>query len=98
MKSLFNYRVTPYVFAFLIAASIFPPWVRTYSTGELAMSTSPAGYGFILDPPTPEFEEAVFGLQVDWSRLLLEYFAIIGTGAFVVCIGLIKSNSREKIG
>ena len=54
----------------LIAVSLlFPPWASTYQTQGISQVRRPAGYGFLLAPPSPQSNSNRYGITVDWSRL-----------------------------
>ena len=95
MKDLLNKQITPFILAFLVAASLIPPWISTLSVQGAPKSKNPVAYAFILDPPARAYDDEAFGIEVDWSRLVLEYFSIIGIGAFVICI---KAANKDKLG
>jgi hypothetical protein len=59
-----------------IAAGLFPPWLYTVHA-QGAHTLSNAGYSFILKPPPPKEDYAPFGIQLDTSRLLIEWACIL---------------------
>jgi hypothetical protein len=67
-------------FAFVLAG-LFPPWLHTYD-GPAGHARSDAGYAFILSPPPLKGMPERYGVQLDTSRLLIEWvcvFAVSGT-------------------
>ena len=64
------------VVAFILSG-LFPPWIATFSPPSGQQAQTPAGYHLIFDPP-PEIRKNRFaGVQIDRTRLLIQW-AIIG--------------------
>ena len=66
------------VVAFVLSG-LFPPWITTFSPpGGGQMAQTPAGYHSIFDPPPlANPKSLVAGVQIDSTRLLVQW-AIIG--------------------
>jgi hypothetical protein len=61
-----------------VATCLFPPWQYTADRNgsEGFHSRKPAGYSSIFSPPTPKYEGVNYGVQIDSSRLGIEWAAI----------------------
>lgn len=63
------------------------PWNFTYTRTGAAVVYESAGYDFITSTPDPARREALFGIQIDWARVLLELAAIaVVTGGLYVTL------------
>ena len=70
------------VFLFL---GLFPPWVYTFNA-QSVHAERPAYYAFIALPPNPERDAPAFGVSIDMSRLVIQWFvlaAAVGFGVFI---------------
>jgi CheY-like chemotaxis protein len=63
------------IFALLIA-TLFPPWLYTTHVRNSTTAKKSAGYGCILTPPKPERDEYDKGIELDVSRLMVEWLCI----------------------
>ena len=86
-QSRVSLRVVSVGAAFLVASLLFPPWSFTYQREGISQIRKPAGYAFLLNPPTPQTENILCGIVLDWSRLGAQLLAItVTTGAvWYVC-------------
>src|ERR1051325_3384476 len=63
-----------------VLTALFPPWVRRLDTSR-THTRRDAGYSFVLSPPMlPTRDEQFYSIQLDTSRLLLEWACILATG------------------
>ena len=75
--------------ALIVASLLFPPWAYTFQTAGISQVRKPAGYGFVLAPPTPEHlengDDVLFGIVLDWSRLTAQVaaLALLTTGGWL---------------
>lgn len=60
-----------------ILALLFPPWIYTFQRPGMGKISKPAGFGFILSPPTPERLGPFYGISIDTTRLMIEFVIII---------------------
>lgn len=60
-----------------------PPWKITHHTNYFSKDT-PIGHYSIYNPPKPVAEDARAGLQIDWTRLLLEWFVVLASSGLVL--------------
>ena len=58
-----------------VLTCVFPPWQYTFD-GNGAHSRNPAGYFFILTPPSGKNASAYYGVQIDLARLFLHWAAL----------------------
>jgi hypothetical protein len=58
-----------------IAMGIYPPWTYTLDASEIHRK-KPAGYSLIIAPPAPERNGTAHGVQLDLSRLLLQWLIL----------------------
>lgn len=72
-----------------ILMSIIPPWKYEVDWGR-AKKESPAGYSFILTPPTPTANVSRTSVSIDFNRLLIQWAALGGIAALLVI------NRREE--
>jgi len=70
----FSRAVLVIALAATISAALFPPWLYTLHAAGMYAKRD-AGLGFILDPPN-RFASEVWGIQLDFPRLLLEWVCI----------------------
>lgn len=64
---------------------LFPPWTDTFHRAGMKAVEKPAGYSFLLTPPSSErITSAYYGVQIDFSRLLLQWFLMAIAGGGVV--------------
>ena len=82
--------------AAFVLAGLFPPWLKTFDA-QAIHSRRNAGYAFILSPPEPEGHRPYDGIQLDTTRLLIEWSCILvfaGT-AWFLC-GVSKPRHDES--
>jgi hypothetical protein len=85
------------VLLFLIAA-LFPPWVYTFDRNG-SHSHSPAGYQFILSAPTPQESGPLYGVEIDLTRLAVEWVSILAASSAVwFCWGTIVFKALKWTG
>jgi hypothetical protein len=80
-----------------VLCGLFPPWLYTYDV-TATHSRSDAGYSFILSPPLKRGRiTTADGIQLDTSRLLIEWACILAaTGAgWLLTTG--KSKGKEQL-
>lgn len=65
-----------------ILMSIIPPWKYAVDWGR-AKKESPAGYSFILTPPTPTSNMNRTSVSIDFHRLLIQWAALGGVAALL---------------
>ncbi len=65
-----------------ILTSIIPPWKYAVDWGR-AKKESPAGYSFILTPPTPTSNMNRTSVSIDFHRLLIQWAALGGVAALL---------------
>ena len=76
----------------LIACCLFPPWIYTFKANGIYSEES-AGYSLFINPPAKKTNNPKFGVKLDTSRLLLQFFMVsISTGLGV----FIFQNKRQK--
>ena len=74
-----------------VLSGLFPPWVYTFSSPRGAGPTEkPAGYHLIFAPPLPAYDHRFDGVQIDYTRLLIQW-AMIG----VVVAGATALKRKE---
>lgn len=83
-KKVFNVLLLAF-----ILMSIIPPWKYEVDWGR-AKKESPAGYSFILTPPTPTANVSRTSVSIDFNRLLIQWAALGGIAALLVI------NRREE--
>lgn len=67
----------------IIILCLFPPWIYTFN-GMGIHSEKPAGYAFIIHPPSPEKDTVAFGVRIDAPRLFIQLsIAIVATSLSV---------------
>jgi hypothetical protein len=68
-----------------IAMGTFPPWTYTLDL-ESVHREKPAGYALIVSPPPPEKDAPAYGVQIDFSRLLIQWLILVAAtgGLFLV--------------
>ncbi|MEN3759310.1 hypothetical protein [Aeromonas veronii] len=72
-----------------VLMSIIPPWKYAVDWGRVKKE-SPAGYSFILTPPTPTADVSRTSVSIDFNRLLIQWAALGGIAALLVI------NKREE--
>ena len=60
-----------------VLTGLFPPWITTFNPPGGQMAQTPAGYHLIFDPPPATRKNKFAGVQIDSTRLLVQW-AIIG--------------------
>ena len=76
----------------LIVCCLFPPWIYTFKASGMYSEES-AGYSLFINPPAKKSKNPRFGVKLDTSRLLLQFFMIsISTGLGV----FISQNKQQK--
>ena len=73
-----------------VLSGLFPPWIYTLNPPGARPTENPAGYHLIFDPPTPATKLRLAGIQIDYTRLLIQW-AVIG----VVVAGAIALKRKE---
>ncbi|MCP4331655.1 MAG: hypothetical protein GY785_03275 [Gammaproteobacteria bacterium] len=72
-----------------ILAGLFPPWLYTLHVNNIDRE-KPAGYAPIFDPPYPENDDIRYGVELDVSRLTVQWVVILtATG---LCVFLTTSR------
>lgn len=69
----------------IILMGIFPPWTYTFKY-KTANSSEPAGYGFILSPPAKKSKALPHGIELDVTRLCVQWLIVsfaTGLGVFL---------------
>ena len=63
----------------IIFMGLFPPWTYTFKGGlrGTAYSREPAGYGFILDPPEKQSNQVFYGIELDTTRLFVQFVTVL---------------------
>ena len=81
--------------ALIVLMGVFPPWVYTFDARSVH-SRKPAGYYFILTPPTPENTSQAYGVRLDVSRLLVQWLVVATSvaGFFLISKKQLASASR----
>ncbi len=64
------------ILAFILTG-LFPPWITTFSPPGGQMAQTPAGYRPIFNPPPAARKNKFAGVQIDHTRLLIQW-AMIG--------------------
>jgi hypothetical protein len=59
-----------------ILACLFPPWLYSLNGPNGIHSRKPAGYYFIAKPPAPESSYPTYGVEIDLTRLAIEWAAL----------------------
>ncbi|MBI4027691.1 MAG: hypothetical protein HY360_22075 [Verrucomicrobia bacterium] len=82
--------------AVLIAAllGLFPPWVQTYHHVQVGYSRVPTRYAFIGTPPSPQSGGPYYGVQVDLTRLLLQWFVVVLIAGGLACT--LRDDSKKE--
>ena len=62
--------------AVVILMGLFPPWTYTFSHNP-SISKEPAVYGFILEPPKKKKNSVSFGLELDITRLSVQWIIVL---------------------
>lgn len=68
-----------------VLMGLFPPWTYTLDLQSIHRE-KPAGYALIVSPPEPERGSPAFGVTIDISRLIVQWFvlaAATGLGVFM---------------
>ena len=71
--------------AIIILMGLFPPWKYTFNY-KTAFSEEPAGYGFLLSPPKKKEESVTHGIELDMTRLCVQWIIVslaAGLGVFL---------------
>jgi len=61
----------------IVIMGLFPPWASTF-TYMSADSKRPAGYAFVLTPPTPQQDRPAYGVVIDVPRLIVQWSVVLG--------------------
>ena len=69
----------------LVAMGLYPPWTYTFDAQSIH-SEKPAGYDLIFTPPLPERDAPAFGVRMDISRLLIQWFVLAAATTAVVLL------------
>lgn len=67
-----------------------PPWTYTFKHTS-TYSERPAGYYFIVSPPSPIAASRAHGIKIDASRLFIQWITTI----VAVSIGLMLAAKKE---
>jgi hypothetical protein len=71
----------------VVLTGLYPPWVQTFYRARMKR---PAGYSLLFTPP----QVSGGGVEIDWSRLLLQWILIaVVFGAVVWVLGRKKSDA-----
>lgn len=78
----------------IVLMGLFPPWQHTCNVGMYDIhSEQPAGYFFIASKPQAKSESKYAGIEIDTSRLLIQWVIVATlTAAF-----LITFNTKHKL-
>lgn len=77
----------------MILMGLFPPWTHTFKYKSVD-SREPAGYSFILTPPEKKQQSIPFGIELDVTRLSVQWIIVIlATGLGVMLISVKKDGS-----
>lgn len=78
--------IIAFAVAGFIGTSVYVPWEHTFQEQGISQITRPAGYHLIFSPPEPRSKRPQFGVSLDISRLLIQYFVIVVSfsGAFII--------------
>jgi len=71
---------------------LFPPWKYTFNS-SMGHSEEPAGYAFIAFPPSRRVNNAMNGVEIDATRLLIQWAMAILASGFGV---LVNSTRKEE--
>ena len=75
----------------VVLMGLFPPWAYTYSYNT-KYSKEPAGYGFILDPPMKKRFSPAHGIELDITRLSVQWIiTLLATG-----LGVFLATTTKK--
>ncbi len=70
-------KIIVFAVAAFVLSGLFPPWITTFNPPGGQTAQTPAGYHLIFDPPPATMENRFAGVQIDGTRLLIQW-AIIG--------------------
>jgi hypothetical protein len=80
-----------------VLLGLFPPWTRTYARPGMHQQSKPAGYHFIMLPPSPEVDVSYapyWGVEVDVVRLLIGWSAVVAVATGVAVALRAKPRPR----
>jgi hypothetical protein len=85
MKNIPTKQIIKWAAIVFVASCLFPPWQYTYDLNGQhgSHSRKPAGYSPIFLPPAPENEGVSYGVQIDSSRLIIEWAALAAVTGMV---------------
>jgi len=77
---------------------LFPPWVQTVSIPNAPqMITTAVGYHLIFTPPPTTEDSAIFGVQLDWPRLLVQWVVLLALfGGYLFLKGYALAKRRQQ--
>ena len=73
----------------IILMGLFPPWTNTFHY-KTAYSKKPAGYAFILTPPKKRAQSIAYGIELDVTRLIVQWMIIFMATGLVVMLTATK--------
>lgn len=76
----------------LVFMALAPPWTETFIS-ESAHSKRAIGYFLVFDPPRPSSDNKRVGVTIDFSRLLVQWFAVALFGAMLFFV--LKSRAKN---
>lgn len=76
--------------AIILAMGLFPPWLNTVSF-QGTIAKKPAGFSFLFHPPDIISDDEFYGVILDSTRLLVQWFLVI-----LVAGGLILIFKESK--
>lgn len=84
-------------FVLIALAGLFPPWVYTVRASNEVKIVKPAPRGYPLFlAPQPERDHPLFGVQVDFARLAVEWVVVAAvTGGAVAALHLVRRPQRS---
>jgi hypothetical protein len=61
--------------AIAVVMGLFPPWNHTFISpkGGYGQAEKAAGYHLIFYPPPPEYDAPMYGVRIDFARLLIQW-------------------------
>lgn len=78
-----------------VLIGLFPPWLYTYDV-TATHSRSNAGCSFILSPPLPRGNNNDYGIQIDMSRLLIEWACVLAAIGAAWMIFIPRKPTKEQ--
>lgn len=72
----------------------YPPWREFLNYGQGQKITESVSYSFIVDPPQPKNPRRLYYIEIDWSRLIIEWICVV---VFTIGIVFLVGSRPKKL-